>query len=266
LIDLVRVARVSTEILTRRAAVVSDLSGRQAPRQPNSSSNFLLHTLSPGETAEIARVARKLSVRVNDLMLRDYFLLLADWNRDTEEARRPIRLLVPVNLRRKVDYRMPAANVFGYAFLTRRAADCLQRTPLLHSIRDEMARIKRLRWGLYHEAGMRMFAAWPRLLRWSLDRKWPFATAVFTNLNAGFDHVPLPWRDGRRVAGDLVVEAGYGAGPLRPDTRVSVAVHNYAGCMSLSVRCDEQALGPKSQEAVMQAYLGRLSQTVQSES
>jgi hypothetical protein len=161
---------------------------------------------------------------------------------------------------------MPAANVFGYVFLTRRARDCRERARLLDSIHRELAMMKRARWAVYHEAGLRMFCKWPRLLRWSLRRKWPFATAIFSNLNAGFDHTPLPWRDGLRAAGELVVENGYGASPIRPDTRVSLAIHKYAGRMSFSVRCDSQLFGSEEQRVVRQAYLDRLQMTIRSES
>jgi hypothetical protein len=266
-VDLIRVARVGLSLLFRRAAVVSDHGKRPATEDHGRSApDFLVHTLTQRETAELSRVARKLSVRLHDLLLRDYFLMLADWNRGTSQARRPIRILVPMNLRRKGDYRMPAANVFGYAFLTRRASKCERRAQLLDSIRNEMAEIKRFKSGVYYKATLRMFCIWPGLLRRSLERKWPFATAVFTNLNAGFDHIPLPWRDGRRTAGDLELESGYGAGPIRPETRISTAVHTYAGRMSVAVRCDRQSFGPEQQTDILQAYLDKLRMTMNSES
>ncbi len=96
-----------------------------------------------------------------------------------------------------------------------------------------MAAIKSEKRGLYFEAGLRLSCFWPRLMRWSLNRRWPFATAVFTNLGTGLDNVPVPVHNGRRTSGDLVFEGGSGAGPLRPDTRVSFAVHTYAGRMAL---------------------------------
>ena len=266
-VNLIRVARVGLSLLFRRAAVVSDHGKRPAAEDHGRPApDFLVHTLTQHETAELSRVARKLSVRLHDLLLRDYFLMLTDWNRETSQARRPIRIMVPTNLRRKEDYRMPAANVFGYVFLTRLARKCERRAQLLDSIRNEMAEIKQSKSGVYYTATLRILCIWPRLLRQSLERKWPFATAVFTNLNAGFDHLPLPWRDGRRTAGDLVVEAGYGAGPIRPETRISTAVHTYADRMSVAVVCDKQSFGPEQHRAILQAYLDKLRMTMSSES
>ena len=74
---------------------------------------------------------------------------------------------------------------------------------------------------------------------------------MFSNLNAGFDHVRLPWRDGRRAAGDLVLENGYGIGPIRPETRVCCAVHTYAGRMSICMCCDRKYFGQENQRATV---------------
>lgn len=159
---------------------------------------------------------------------------------------------------------MPAANMFGFTFMTRKAKHCQDRSALLESIRREMAAMKSTRWALYHELGLQVFTLWPRLLQWSVRRKWTFATAVFTNLNAGFDHVPLPWHNDRRLAGNLLVENGYGAGPIRPDTRLSLAIHNYAGRISVAVNSDSKVFHPDQQQALLDAYLAQLRETVDS--
>jgi hypothetical protein len=265
LIDLVRLVRVNVPLNLRRAAVVSnDERPQQNVATVGNASDDLVHHLTEHETAELSRVASALSVMLNDLLVRDYFLTLSRWNRGSSEARRPIRVMVPTNLRRREDYRMPAANVFSFAFLTRRVRDCENRESLLASIRDEMAMIKRNRLGLYFEAGLRMFSAWPPLLAWSLKRKWTFATAIFSNLGTGLDNVPLPLRGGRRACGDLVFEGGSGAAPLRPGTRVSFAVHTYAGRLAICVRCDPQWLSPAQHRGILDAYVDQLCTTIAS--
>lgn len=266
LIDLVRFPRVALPLLLQR---VARLTGPQKGTPESGSrrpSDFLIHTLTERQTSALARIARSLSVRLHELLLRDFFLMLAVWNQGSSEARWPIRVLVPTNLRRRQHHRMSAANVFGYTFLTRRGKHCQDRSQLLESIRSETSAIKSTGRAMYHEANLHVGCIWPPLLRSSLKRKSPFATAVFTNLNASFNHVPLPLRDGCRVAGDLVVENGYGAGPIRPDTRVSLAVHNYAGRMTLAFRCDQYVFGPEQQQSLVQAYLDQLETTMKSES
>ena len=190
--DLARLVRVTLPLNIRRAAMVSNHGHEPPPTALATETDDLVHHLTENETAELSRIAAVQSVMLHDLLLRDYFLTLAQWNQGTSEARRPIRILVPTNMRRREDYRMPAANVFSFSFLSRHAADCQDREQLLESIRDEMAEIKRQKRGLYFEAGLRIFCIWPALLRWSLSRPWPFATAIFSNLGAGLDNVPLP--------------------------------------------------------------------------
>ena len=63
---------------------------------------------------------------LNDLLIRDDSagrLERRDFRRATA-----IRLVAPTNLRRREDYRMPAANVFSLAFLTRRASSTCRET------------------------------------------------------------------------------------------------------------------------------------------
>lgn len=265
--DLPGLARVSIPLLMQRVARVEARGTRAAagaslkdtvPAEP---CKFLIHTLGADETAELSRVAQSLEVRLHELLLRDYFLTLAEWNRETSQRRLPIRVLVPVNLRRREHLRMPAANIFSYTFLARRIADCADPQALLATITQEMTSIKSTRRAQYYEAGLRLSCIWPRMLRMSLERKNPFATAVFTNLNGGFDRVPLPWGDGGRVVGDIVVESGYGAGPIRPDTRLSLAVHNYADRLSLCLRYDEHVFAADEPHAFLQAFREQLRVT-----
>ncbi len=263
--DLARLLRVTLPLNIRRAAMVSNYGHEPTPMGPATEADDLVHHLTENETAELSRIAAVQSVMLHDLLLRDYFLTLAQWNQGTPEARRPIRVLVPTNMRRREDYRMPAANVFSFSFLSRRAADCQDREQLLESFRYEMAEIKRHKRGLYFEAGLRIFCIWPALLRWSLGRPWPFATAIFSNLGAGLDNVPLPLSNGRRVCGDLVFEGGSGAAPIRPDTRVSTAIHTYAGRMAVGVRCDPRSFSPQQRRALLDAYVEQLRITIDTE-
>jgi hypothetical protein len=260
-------ARVTLPLNYRRAAIVSDHAAPAVNTSGvNAGPNDLVHHLTEFETAELSRVASKLEVMLNDLFVRDYFLMLTAWNRGTSEARRQIRILVPTNLRRREDYRMPATNVFSFSFLSRWARDCQDRAALLASVHDEMAEIKQQKRGRYFEAGLRLFCIWPNLLRWSLSRDWPFATAIFSNLGTGLDNVPLPDSDGHKICGDLVFERGSGAAPIRRDTRVSFAVHAYAGRLAVCARSDPRVFSAAQQQAILDAYIEQLRTTIRTES
>lgn len=262
--ELLRIAQVHLPLSLRSAAMVSE---DVLPPQTNStaeqlSEDFLVEHLSRAETIALSRVAADNSVMLNDLLVRDYFVMLAEWNRSTSQARAPIRVMIPTNMRTRKDLRLPAANVFSYAFITRKARDCQNPVKLLHSIRNEMADIKREKRGLYYEAGLRLLCRWPAFVRWSLNRPTCFATAVFTNLSSGFDRLPLPSQDGCKIAGDLFMETGAGAGPIRPGTRISFAAHNYAGRLAISAVCDSLFFSPSQQRALLDAYLRKLRTTI----
>ncbi len=266
-VDLWRMAQVHVPLSLRQAALVSDETDTSAtngqPAAPTSPTDFMVEHLSVEETDALTATAAGRGVMLNDLLVRDYFLTLEEWNRGTSQASGPIRILIPVNMRRREDLRMPAANVFGYAFLTRYAADCQNPEALLDSIRDEMAAVKRDKRALYYEAMLRLSCAWPAFLRWSLNREWSFATAVFTNLGTGFDRLRLPDHQGRKLAGDLLFEVGAGVGPIRPGTRISFSAHNYAGRLAIAACCDGRTLTPVQQRALLDAYLARLRNTIE---
>ena len=260
--DLARLVQVTLPINIRRAAMVSE--HRETPKggAEVGTGEYLVHHLSIAETAELSRIAGMHSVMLNDLLIRDYFLTLAAWNAHTSEARHPLRILVPTNLRRREDYRMPAANVFSFSFLARRVRDCQDRHALLTSIHEEMSTIKRHKRGLYFEAALRIFCLWPALLRWSLSRPWPFATAIFSNLGTGLDNVPLPECEGRKVCGGMVFDGGSGAAPIRPDTRVSFAIHTYAGRLAVCVRCDPRMFSAAQRQELLARYIAQLAETI----
>jgi hypothetical protein len=268
LADLLHIARIHLPLNMRPAAVVSGAKHVETLNPPVAEQSMYRvqpRFLGEQETTALANIAALRSVTLNDLMLRDYFLTIAEWNRGTAEARRPLRILVPTDLRKRRSLHSPAANMFSYAFLTRREAECRDREQLLNSIREETAAIKREKRGLYYEAGLRLGCRWPGMVRWRLKRNYAFATAVFTNLGASFDRIPLPQRDGRKVARDLVFHSGAGLGPLRPKTRVSFALSSYGGRLAISANCDQHALTPGQQQALLEAYVANLRTTIASE-
>lgn len=264
LIDVWRILRIHFPLSVRPAALVSEEKRSVAGDclVPSLPTDFLVETLSEDETVALSRVAAKRAVMVNDLLLRDFFMMLAAWNCRTSQERGPLRVMIPTNMRGREDARMPAANVFSYAFVTRYGSACRNRKQLLTSVSDDMANIKRDKLGLHYEAGLRLFCRFPAFVRWSSNRKWAFATAVFTNLGSAFDHLPLPSKDRHKLAGDLILESGAGAGPIRPDTRVSFSVHSYAGRLSIGARCDPRCFTPSQQRDLLDSYVEHLRTTI----
>jgi NRPS condensation-like uncharacterized protein len=108
---------------------------------------FLSFSFSRSEHQRLRDAANTWGVTLNDLLLRDLFLTLADWNRrQPSPSRRPwLRIMMPTDLRGGEDYEMPAANLTGYTFLGRTIRNCASPDELLHSVRNEKALIKHRR-------------------------------------------------------------------------------------------------------------------------
>jgi hypothetical protein len=170
---------------------------------------------------------------------------------------------MPANLRVVGERAMPAANVVGMSFLSRRAGACDDARRLLDGIRRETLHVKRTRRGLRFihviEWAQRLCGGMPRLL--VSDRC--VATAVLSNVGdaARWFTATFPRRSGRLMAGNLVLEGVTGAPPIRPKTSAAVLISRCAGEMTVSLRCDPRRFAPEHAEGLLAAYVDRLVQT-----
>jgi hypothetical protein len=266
LMDAVNTLRAWAPLVLRRAAVVS--AARKAPlvAPVDASLPFAQHWFSIAESKELANLARRLQGTVNDLLLRDLFCVLADWNQGSPDARRPIRILVPTNLRTKEDAAMPVANVLSFAFLTRSGPEIADRRRLWETIRDQTAAIRRWRLGLYFVGGLAIACKLPRFVRWFLNRRWPFATATLSNVGPVLGGLPLAADEtGRLICGNVLVERIGGVPPLRRDTRVGMVVLTYAGRLGLCLRSDPAWFSRDDQQRLLDLFVERIRATLKEE-
>ena len=92
------------------------------------------------------RISQRLGVTLNDLLVRDLFLALAEWRsrQNIDNDGHWLRMVIPMNLRTAGDRLLPAANVVGNAFLDRRGPDFADADRLLRSIHKEMSLVNAL--------------------------------------------------------------------------------------------------------------------------
>lgn len=177
---------------------------------------------------------------LNDILVRDLFQSLDDWNRQHQAASPSLRVVVPVNLRCRADLAMPAANRLSYSFLTRKASQmgCQQR--LLQSIQQETSSVRRA-------GGPRGLLAKLSLLQktrigysWVLSPKRCFATAVFSNLGDPTRRFRsrFPREDGLLRIGDLILTDFAGTTALRPKTHAGFFFNTYGNRLTISTRFD----------------------------
>lgn len=258
LIDLVNTVRFWSPLLLQRAQAVASPHA-QIISSPPKVFSYAEQWLTAAESEQLIERAKSQGVTVNDLLLRELFLVLHHWNQQHESRSRPIRILVPTNLRVPEDVAMPAANVLSFVFLTRSQGDLRDADKLLNSIREETAAIKKWRLGLYFVGGLGIATRLPGLVAWFLRRRWPFATAVFTNLGPVFSRAPGSLTNGKICCGTGTLERVSGTAPLRPDTRLAVTALTYAGRLGIFVKCDPQWFTEEEQSQLLQMFVARIA-------
>ncbi len=221
-------------------------------------------TLSESEALALRGEAHRYGATVNDLMLADLFRALDTWNRD-HDARRNLRLAMPINMRLGADRAMPAANVVSMCFLDRKGA-ALDAPDLLEGIVRETRAIKHFRLGhalLIVAAALSRVPGGLKLLV-TARRPWGCsATAVLSNLGTPFFASALP-RDGRgrlRV-GPLTLASLELLPPIRPETRAAIGVVNYGGELRVTLHFDARWLTPVSARALLNGFLATLRQSM----
>ena len=221
------------------------------------------HALGSNELERLKAVAKQDNATLNDLMMRDMFLVIASWNREQQPARpgRWIRITMPLNLRNQEFECMPAANVMSYGFLTRHVHDCDDPQALLSGIVQETHEIK---YGGSARIFLKSIESMQRIrgaMQWMTDsgRKC-YTTVVFSNVGdvtwrlAG----DLPCQDRRLLAGNLVLEAVRGCPPLRRNTNAVFHVMTYAGELTIAARCDRHFFTESDSRELLSRFVAQL--------
>lgn len=219
------------------------LRRRNAPSRSSEAaitlSGMVQQTLDADLTKRIRNHAREKGVTMNDLLLRDLFVVLQQWNEGQDDSRY-LRVTVPTNLRQQSDWYMPAVNVIGYAFLTRRVGETRDHESLLQSLHLETEAIRKWRLGNFALEAMRSASRVPRVFRYLLQRNRCMATTVFSNLGDVSRYLGrnLPRRGGQISAGTLTIKRVLVAPPPRRMTYFSLAAIYYGREMTICLRRD----------------------------
>jgi len=249
------VGRVPAPLVSRAAPASDD------PPPPDYPA-CCLHAFTGGETDALRGVARRLAVTVNDLLARDIYLALGEWGEPAEKDW--YRMMVPMNLRSAADRGMPAANCVSAVFLDRRRDDFADRSRLLSGISAEMRRIKERKLGYMLTYSLWLVGLIPGMLRFKVRQDRCYSSCVFTNMGKLMGECPLPKRDGRTVAGNLVLEDMALVAPLRPHTGVTFGAAEYAGRIRMTVHYDSRAIAPSRADELTGILVRRVRETISS--
>jgi hypothetical protein len=243
-----------------------------SPRRPPQASEnapfprIRRYTFSVDDSVRLRRWATSQSATLNDLLLRDMFLAIVEWNRRQRpgDPQRWIRINMPTSMRDRSHDPMPAANLMSYAFLTRRPSACRDPQELLRGISWETGVVKRWNLGHFFLAGVSFVFRSP-LLTW-LAFGWNrcFATVVLTNMGEASRRLGarFPRDAGRLCVGNLRMDEVYGVPPIRRKTHAGFAITMYAGRLTVSLRWDPAKFDTLGADELLNCYVDRLKESL----
>ena len=237
------------------------------PHKPTLSEEDRLRLVDyPARTLDertVRDAAKDANVTLNDLIMRDLFLAVQEWNgrHDPVSAGRTIRIMIPVDLRGPGDEQMPAANVVGMVFLDRRLSIVPDVRRLLKSISWGMRVIKAGRFALAFVRMCGLVELIPGAMRLLAGRNRCHATTVLSNGGRPLEAGKFLRRDGKILTGDLVLETVESAPPGRPGTTATFSCLSYAGQFKLILNYDRNCFTPRAAQALLDTVAGQIQET-----
>jgi NRPS condensation-like uncharacterized protein len=243
------------------------LAGNKSPTEAGKrfAPGFIQRCVDATVSKGLRRAASSLDATANDLLLRDLFVTLQEWNlsREGKACSKYLRILMPQNLRHRDDRAMPAANCMSFAFITRPSAKCGDPNWLLKSIQEETNAIKDEQLSK-HFLGSLDTAVKAGILPWFLKQKMCFSTTVLTNLGDPTrrftSRFPRASGGGLQV-GNIVLDAVVGAPPLRPETNAAFAAFASGREMIFTLRCNPHLFTEEAAESLLDQFIARLKAT-----
>ena len=218
------------------------------------------HSFDEASTAQIRAASKRRNVPSNTLLVRELFLALDDWNRSraAEGHSRPLRIVVPVNLREGTRERLPAFNAVSLAFIDRQPCELKNAQTLLEGINRELDEVKALRRKMALLPALRFLGRFPNGICRRLRACHCLGSAVFSNLGILFSGSRLLGPDRLVRCGDLVLTRFEAAPPVRRNTLASFATSIYGNALTISLCYDSHCLTPDDGRALLDLYIRRL--------
>ena len=233
--------------------------------QPTAAERLVLldyptHTFTAEQTRQLRDVAHRAHVTLNTLLLRELFLALQSWNEFHSAGRlnRLLRIMVPISLRVASDEDLPAANVVAMVLLDRPMG--IYRSPrwLLTSIKWELWFLNAFRLGLAFVRCVAFIGWLPGGLRYMARTNRCCATSVLSNVGQVLVDAQLPRREGKIIAGELVLEAVESAPPIRPHTSAAFSCVTYAGRLAVVMNYDRNHFTALTAQHLLDVYVRQI--------
>ncbi|MEM8736330.1 MAG: hypothetical protein AAGG44_19025, partial [Planctomycetota bacterium] len=175
---------------------------------------------------------------------------------------RRLRLLMPYDLRSRVDLRMPAANRLSFSFLGRTHSqvgqldDVANVDALIQSVHSEIKSIKETRLQMDFIEAIKGAATNPRFFKWLLSKSNRMATSLLTytgDISRGMKKY-FPEQNGCRLIGNARLRNILVAPPVRRNTNISLGLCVNWGKLCFSAAWNRDAFRAQDCEQFLEAY------------
>ncbi|MEM6469208.1 MAG: hypothetical protein AAF802_06530 [Planctomycetota bacterium] len=224
----------------------------------------LLHQVFDKDSSlAIESRCKREGVRLNDLALAVLFRSCHRWNQEsgTDSGKTRIRLLMPVDLRRRSDLRLPAANRLSFAFLGRTHEQCESWESLLKSVQVETQRIKDTRVYMDFLKGLQSLSNSPQRFRRAIDANRNMSTAVLTysgDIARGMKSL-FPKSGSNRQIGRVSLSKVLAAPPARENTNIALGVCSNWGQICISMNWSRNVFSPVDAKAFLDSFTSVLN-------
>ncbi len=219
----------------------------------------LRHIVIDREVSQlIMERATSQNLAINELALALLFQTCARWNSDRglSNPRGRVRLLMPFDLRSRVDLRMPATNRLSFSFLGRTRAACMNWEALLEGVQSELKSIRESQLPMDFLNGISAAVHYPRSMHWILRNSNRMATSVLTytgDVLRGTQKLFQVEGD-HRLIGDAKLKNTLVAPPVRRNTNVSLGLCVNWGQLCISAAWNRESFTAQNCEAFLADY------------
>jgi len=224
--------------------------------------NLVTHTFTSSETRKLRKAASRYGGATSDLLMRDLFVAIHEWNECHQQNDRTgmLRMMLPVTQRTPEEEDLfPACNRVSMVKIDRDRDSLADPDELLSGIISEIRQIRPLRRDLtFHKVAKVIRAVAP--LQWFVRRRASrgCATTVLSQTGKVFAQARLPRHRGTIRSGGLVLEVVEGAPPINRFTPVSFASIWYAGKLSITMSFDRTRFTEGEAADLLSVYVRRI--------
>jgi NRPS condensation-like uncharacterized protein len=230
----------------------------------------ILHTeiLPRAILKQLKQLAAAKGVSTNDLCMMAFLQELQQWSADESSARPDdlFRVLMPVSMRTPDHDEISAANVVSYVFHSYRRRQLCHSESLLAAIHRKSYQMINRNEGAAMLHGFALTRWIPGLFRLSQKLQPNFASVVMTNVGEVrrvFEN-RFPLKQGRAVAGDVVIMRVDGIAPVRENTNITIAFGTYGGELIVHLNRNTRLFSETETEQLLASLVDRLVSLVPS--